>query len=66
MPSNCKRAMREKQINIRLSADESEQYDAVASHYGIAGTWIFRMWLKTEHEKLSQKQRQNKPKKGFK
>ena len=57
-------AMREKQINIRLSIEEAEQYDAVAEHYGIAGTWIFRMWLKAEHDAIARNQRQNKPKKG--
>lgn len=55
--------MREKQINIRLSTEEAAQVDAVAAHYGIAATWIFRMWLKTEHDRLLN-DKKPKPKKG--
>jgi predicted DNA-binding protein len=40
--------MREKQLNIRLSAEESERLDRVADHYGLNSAGLIRMLLKRE------------------
>jgi hypothetical protein len=56
--------MREHQINIRLSAEEFEQHEAVRASYGIPISWLFRLWLKSAYERISEEKPKTKPKKG--
>lgn len=45
-------SMREKQLNIRFSPEESARLEAVANHYGLNGAGTIRMLLKREHDKI--------------
>ena len=45
-------AMREKQLNIRLSPEEAERMEWVSNHYGLNGAQLFRMLLKREETAL--------------
>jgi predicted DNA-binding protein len=43
---------REKQLNIRLSAEESERIEALTAHYGINTAALIRMLVKREADSL--------------
>jgi hypothetical protein len=44
--------MRERQLNVRLSEEESERLETVASHYGLNAAAIIRMLLKREYDAI--------------
>jgi len=44
--------MREKQLNIRLSPEESARLEAVAEHYSLSAAAVLRMLVKREHDSL--------------
>jgi hypothetical protein len=44
--------VREKQINVRLNAEELERLDRVAAHYGLSGPNTLRLLLKAEDDRL--------------
>jgi predicted DNA-binding protein len=44
--------MREKQLNIRLSPEESQRLEAVAEHYSLSAAAVLRMLVKREHDSL--------------
>jgi antitoxin component of RelBE/YafQ-DinJ toxin-antitoxin module len=44
--------VREKQLNIRLSDDESRRIDLLTKHYGINTAALVRMLLKRESDAL--------------
>ena len=48
--------VREKQLNVRLSPDELERLERVASHYGLSGPNVLRMLLKREDERLAREE----------
>lgn len=44
--------VRETQLNVRLSDEERERLERVASHYGLSGPNVLRMLLKRDAERL--------------
>lgn len=42
--------MREKQLNIRLGAEEASRLDALATHYGLSAAAVLRMLVKRDLE----------------
>lgn len=44
--------MREKTFNIRMSAEETERLEAVATHHGLTAASVIRMLVKHEAEKI--------------
>jgi predicted DNA-binding protein len=44
--------MRERQLNVRLSEEESERLETVASHYGLNAAAIIRMLVKREYDAI--------------
>lgn len=42
--------MRERQLNVRLSEEESDRLAALEQHYGLNGANLVRMWIKREHD----------------
>ena len=44
--------MRERQLNIRLSEEESTRVDLVAEHYGLNVAALLRMLVKREFDAL--------------
>jgi predicted DNA-binding protein len=51
--------MREKQLNIRLSDEESERLEFVAQHHGLNGANLFRMLLKREADVIKAESERN-------
>jgi hypothetical protein len=45
--------MRENQLNIRLSDEETERLEAVTQHHGLNGANLFRMLLKREADAVA-------------
>ena len=46
-------SMREKQLNIRLSPEESARLEIVAEHYSLSAAAVLRMLVKREHDQIS-------------
>jgi hypothetical protein len=44
--------VRERQVNIRLSEEESELLELVSKHYGLNGANLFRMLITREANQL--------------
>jgi len=43
-------AMREKQLNVRVSPEEQERLEFLADHYGLNAAAVIRMLVKREYD----------------
>jgi predicted DNA-binding protein len=58
---NTASAVREKQLNIRLSDEEGDRLEAVCRHYGLNGANLFRMLLTREATAILREAAQHEP-----
>jgi uridine phosphorylase len=67
MPYDAEIVTREKQLNIRLSPEEAQRLDRIASHYGLSSAAVLRMLVKREDDSIAREdlRRENNSWSGF-